>query len=149
EGNLDCVRECIDSVEDQRAGLLIICNFFCGHFRKLSFKSCSVALSLLFDDSEDVVLAQDQVLFTVDLDLGAGVLAEQNAVALLHVESTDLTVLLNFTLTYGDDLALDGLLFCGIRDDDPTLGLLFFGYTLHDDAVLQRTNVAHSWFKPP
>ena len=39
---------------------------------------------------EDVVLAHDDVLFAVDLDLGAGVLAEQDAVARLDVERDDL-----------------------------------------------------------
>src|SRR4029453_1648288 len=38
---------------------------------------------------EDVFLADDQVLVAVELDLGAGVLAEQDPVALLHVEGGD------------------------------------------------------------
>src|SRR5499427_7875205 len=41
---------------------------------------------LLLDHGEDFVLTQDQVLFVVDLDLGAGVLADEDAVTLLDVE---------------------------------------------------------------
>src|SRR5207247_4970856 len=51
----------------------------------------SVLLSL--DDAEDVLLAEDQGLLAVELDLGAGVLAEQYPVAGLHVERQDLAVL--------------------------------------------------------
>src|ERR1043165_4320300 len=42
----------------------------------------SSLLDLLLDDGEDLVLAEDQVLLVVDLDLGAGVLADQDPVAL-------------------------------------------------------------------
>src|SRR5437016_10054614 len=41
---------------------------------------------LLLDDREHFVLAKDQVLFVVDLDFGAGVLADEDAVPLLDVE---------------------------------------------------------------
>ena len=73
---------------------------------------------------EDVVLAEDDVLDAVDLDLGAGVLAEQDAVARLHVERADLAVLEDLAVADGDDLALDRLLLGGVGDDDAALGLL-------------------------
>src|SRR5262249_36532092 len=38
------------------------------------------------DHAEDVLLAHDEVLFAVDLDLGTGVLPEQDLVPDLHVE---------------------------------------------------------------
>ena len=40
---------------------------------------------VLADDSEDVVLAHDQMLHTVDLDLGARIFPEQDPVARLHL----------------------------------------------------------------
>src|SRR5205814_677883 len=43
-------------------------------------------LKLLLDDPEDFFLADDEVLDAGDLHFGAGVLAEQDAVAGLHVE---------------------------------------------------------------
>src|SRR2546430_10368157 len=45
------------------------------------------------EDREEVFLAHDQVLFTVDLDLGAAVLAEQHAVSCLDLGSDQLAVL--------------------------------------------------------
>ena len=78
----------------------------------------------LLDDAEDVVFADDEVLFAVDLHLGAGVLAEEDAVADLDVELADRAVLEDLAVADGDDLALDGLLFGGVGDDDPALGLL-------------------------
>jgi len=46
-------------------------------------------LGLLFaDDREDFVLAKDEVLLVVDLDVGAGVLAEEDLVAGLDVQRT-------------------------------------------------------------
>src|SRR5262245_6735614 len=52
---------------------------------RISFAAMTLSASLL-EDREDVFLAQDGVLFSVDLDLAAGVLAEEDAIALLHVE---------------------------------------------------------------
>ena len=46
----------------------------------------------------------------------------------------------NFAVADGDDFPLDGLLFGGVGDDDPALGLLFFFDALDDHAVLQRSN---------
>src|SRR5262245_22040149 len=60
---------------------------------------------LSFEDAEDVLLAENQVLLAVELDLAAGVLAEQDTVAGLQVKRDHLAVL----ATPGpdrDDLAL-------------------------------------------
>src|SRR6185312_2272195 len=94
---------------------------------------------LLLDDPEDFVLAEDEVLDTVDLDLGARVLAEQNAVALLHVERTQRAFVVELTVADGDDLALDRLLLGGVRDDDATLGLLLLGEPLDHETILERS----------
>src|SRR5436189_253004 len=63
-----------------------------------NFTSFAAILRLLLfsglDDAEDVLLAEDQVLLAVELDLGTGVLAEQHPVAGLHVEGQHLPVLL-------------------------------------------------------
>jgi hypothetical protein len=90
--------------------------------------------------AEDVVLANDQVLVSLDVDLGAGVLAEQHPVALLDVERMNFAFVVDLALADGDHLALLGLLLGGIRDDDPALGLLFFIDPLDEDAILQRTD---------
>src|SRR6266446_6534411 len=110
----------------------------------ISFFSVGEGL-LLLDDAEDVFLAHHQMLLAVDLDLGAGVLREQHAVARLDVQGAHLSVLEDLPVSDGDDLALDGLLLGGIRDDDATLRLLFLLHALDDHAVLQRPNL-HSVF---
>ena len=81
------------------------------------------------------------MLFAVELDLGTRVFAEEDAVAHLDVERTDLAVFENLAVTDGENFALDGLLFGRVGDDDPSLGLLFFFDALDDDAVLQRTDL--------
>src|SRR4051812_26689805 len=58
----------------------------CTRARAFSSKMMSLAamtFSLRLDHAEDFFLADDDVLHAVHLDLGAGVLAEQNAVARL------------------------------------------------------------------
>src|SRR5690606_13155360 len=47
----------------------------------------------VLDHAEDVVLAEDQELLTLHLDLRSGVLGEQDPVTLLHVQGTDGAVL--------------------------------------------------------
>src|SRR5438132_11309198 len=91
-----------------------------------SFAPIDVSSSAL-DHAEDVLLAHDQMLFAVDLDLGAGVLAEQHGVADLDVERGDLALVVRFALADRDDLALLGLFLRGVGDDDSPLALLFFG----------------------
>src|SRR5512140_896425 len=99
------------------------------------------ARRLALDHAEDVVLAHDQVLLAVDLDLGPGVLGEEDAVAGLDVEGPDLAVLLDLAVAHGDHLALDRLLLGRVGDDDAALGLLLLLHALHDEAVLQRTDL--------
>src|SRR4051794_11856610 len=49
--------------------------------------------ALALDDAHDVGLLHDQEFLAIELHLGAGPLAEQHAVAGLHVEGLDLTLL--------------------------------------------------------
>src|SRR5437667_5391206 len=94
--------------------------------------------SSAFDHAEDVLLAHDEVLFAVDLDLGSGVLAEEDRVPGLDVEWGHLPVVVLLALADRDHLALLGLLLCGVGDDDPPLRLLDrLLQTLHEDAVLK------------
>jgi hypothetical protein len=63
------------------------------------------------------------------------VLAEEDAVALLDVELLDGAVLEHLAVAHGDDLALDRLLFRGVRDDEAALGALLLLHTLDDHAI--------------
>src|ERR1700722_14454569 len=102
--------------------------------------------SLLFpskasaQDREDVVLVEQNVLFAVDLDLRARVLAEEDAVALLHVERADLAVLEDLAAARRDDHPFDRLLLGRIGDDDAPLRFLFLGQALDHDAVGKGTD---------
>src|SRR5688572_8337060 len=69
----------------------------------------SLLAYLLFDDAEDVILAQDEVIDAVDLDLVAAVLAEQDAVAFLDGERAQRALVVDLAVAHGDDLALGGL----------------------------------------
>src|SRR3954469_8541074 len=82
---------------------------------------------LLLENAEDLVLAQDDVVDAVDLDLAASVLAEQHAIALLHVEGTNLALVVGLAGPDRDHLALTGLLLRGVGNDDAPSGLLFLG----------------------
>ena len=62
-------------------------------------------------------------------------------VAFLDVERRDLAVLLDLALADGDDLALLRLFLGGVRDDDPADLLFAFFDALHDDAVVQGTDL--------
>src|SRR5512134_1116065 len=103
--------------------------------------SLAATFASLLHDPEDVFLADDQMLFAVQVHFAAGVLPEQHLVALLHVEGPDLAVLAGFAGARRDDDALLRLLLGGVGDDDPTLGLLLLLDALHEDAVLERTDL--------
>src|SRR5262249_43908058 len=97
------------------------------------------------DHAEDVLLAHDEVLFAVDLDLGTGVLPEQDLVPDLHVERGNLAVLVDLALADRDHLPLLGLFLGRIGDDDAALGLLHILLeTLHEDAILEWPDPHHA-----
>ena len=93
------------------------------------------------DDAHDVGFLHDQQFLTIDLDFGAGPLAEQHLVALLDVERRQLTGLVAPAGPYGDDLALLRLLLGGVRNDDAGLRLLLAFEATDDDAVMQGTEL--------
>src|SRR5436309_5853174 len=77
-------------------------------------------VGLLFGENpEQVVLAQDGVLGSINLHIGAGVLADQDAVALLDLHGDPLALLSHATGADGDHLTLLRLLLGGVRDEDP------------------------------
>src|SRR5262250_3507617 len=97
--------------------------------------------SLLLEHGEDVFLAQDDVFLSVELDLRARVLAEEDAVALLHLDGAHGPVVEDAAAADGDHARLLGLLLGGVGDDDPPLGLLRLFDALHEDAVVQGTKL--------
>src|SRR5207248_1150886 len=76
----------------------------------------SFAGGLLLDDAEDVFLAHHQVLFAFHLDLGAGVLREEDPVSHLHVQGAHLSILQHLSIADGQHLTLDRLLLRRVGD---------------------------------
>src|SRR5215467_8643756 len=95
----------------------------------------------LLKDAEHVLLAEDQVLFVVQGHLGAGVLAEEDAITGLDVERDLLAVVRDLAVANGDHLALLRLLLGAVRNDDAALLHLFLFLTLDENAVMQRANL--------
>src|SRR3954452_7983410 len=92
----------------------------------------------LVEHAHDVAFLHDQQLVAVELDLGAGPLAEQHPVADLDAQRDQVALLVAGTRTDGQDLALHGLFLGGIGDDDAALGLLLLVDALDDDSIVQR-----------
>src|SRR5260370_32606118 len=78
------------------------------------------------DDAHDVRFVHDQQILAVELDLGAGPLAEQDAVALLDVERHHGTPLVAGARTDGDDLAFHRLFLDGVGNYDTARPLVFW-----------------------
>src|SRR5215471_9429475 len=100
----------------------------------------AIDLSLLLDHREDFVFAQNQVLDILDLDLGAGILADQDPIARLDIERRDLAVFVDLALPDGDDLRLHGLFLGGVGDDDSPFADFFLLEPLDEDPIVERTN---------
>src|SRR2546423_4425135 len=97
------------------------------------------SLSLRLDDREDVLLAEDQELLVVELEFGAGVLLEQDAIAFLELDrDARAGVGVAIAGTDREDLALLGLLLRGVRQDDPALRHLLALEGFDDDAGAER-----------
>src|SRR3954469_6316778 len=105
---------------------------------------CSSGLFLgyaIFDDAEDIALLHDQEILAVDLDLGAGPLAEQHAVAGADVDRDQLAGFVASAGTNRDHLALRGLFLDGVGNDDAAGGLFLGLDALDDDAVVKRAKL--------
>ena len=89
-----------------------------------------------FDHRQDVVFTHDEVFVPIELDLLAGVLAEQNAVARLHVERDALAIVFGLAITRGDDFALLRLFLRAVGDNDSADFLFAFVDALNNDAVV-------------
>src|SRR5581483_4725611 len=119
----------------------------------ISLFSCGFRLSLLLfglriaalvaalDDGQDFVLAHDEVLLTIELDLLTRVLAEEDQVAGLDVQRDALAVVFRLAVAGGDDFALLRLFLRGVGDDDAANFLLTLLDALDNDAVVQRSDV--------
>src|SRR2546428_2711430 len=89
-------------------------------------------------DAEDVLFLHDEEFLAVQLDLAAGVLAEEDPVALFHRERLVLALLGDPTGPHRDHLALLRLLLGGVGDDDAAVLLVALGEALDEHPVVER-----------
>src|SRR5690348_320102 len=100
-----------------------------------------VGLQSALKHRDQIVFAHDEQFLAIDLDLGAGILAEQHLVTGLDRHRADLAVFLDLAGAHGDHFALDRLFGRGVGDDDAAGGLGFRLEALDDDAVVQWTKL--------
>ena len=99
------------------------------------------SLDLLFDDGKQVVFLHHQQFFAIDLHGLARVLAEQHAVANLHVQSNVLALVVALAGANSQHFALVRLFSSVVRDIDARSCLCFVLKALDDHAVVQRTQI--------
>ena len=134
ERDLHGVCQLIDAAKDRLARLLAVDDLLrhCCYFSRFA----ELQSRLLRNNGEDFVLAHDQVFVAVDLDFLAGILAEQDRVAVLDVERDALAVLVGLAGADGNHLALLRLFLGGVGDDDAPDFLFFFLDAFNEDAVM-------------
>src|SRR5580692_783608 len=94
-------------------------------------------------DAEDFVFFHDDEVFAVNLDLGAGILAEQDAVVFMNCERESLALIVGAALAGRDDDALLWFVFCAVGDDDSASGGGSFLHATYQDAVMQWAKFSH------
>ena len=99
------------------------------------------AVELSFDNAHDFFFAHDKKFLTVNLDGLARVLAEQNAITDLDVEGDKTTGFVALARTDGKHFTLVGLFTGGFRKNEAEGSGRFDVETLHNNAVMQRTNL--------
>ena len=85
---------------------------------------------------QDVILAHDEVLLAIELDLLAAVLSEEDEVTRLDIERHPRAVVRVFAAASRDHLPLLRLFLGRIGDDDAAGGLGRFLDALDDDAIV-------------
>src|SRR5664279_3993384 len=94
-------------------------------------------LGRAFQDAENFFFTHNEEVVAVDLDFRTGILAEQNAIACLHVEREGFTLVVALASADGDHFAFLRLVFGTVGDDDATPGGFGLFYTTNHDAVMQ------------
>src|SRR5262249_1117525 len=146
ERDLDGVRKNVDATEHALACVLGKLDVFSCHWEQLlrlqlgGMKlSGGLGLRRTRENAENVALFHDEKIFAIDLHFASRPLAEQDAIANLHIERNSLARFIASAGTDGDHFALLGLFLCGVGDDDPARSLCFFLNALHDNTIVERT----------
>src|SRR5262249_48175051 len=133
------IREDVDAAQHARARIAAEAYFLGWHCFPPELRPALGRLLLrrrgALEDAHDVGLLHDQELLAIELDLGARPLAEQHAIARLHLERHELALLVAPARPHRDDLALLRLLLGGVGDDDAARAARFLLHPANHDAV--------------
>src|SRR4051812_8144522 len=95
------------------------------------------------NNAQNVAFLHDDEVFTVDLHLGARPFAEQDLVAGLDVQRSDLAVVSASARADRDNFAFLRLFLCGVGNDDPP-GCLLLGLDTADEDTIMKWPETHS-----
>src|ERR1700730_10687093 len=93
------------------------------------------------NDSEDIVLAHNQVVFTIDLDLGSAVFGEEDFVACFDIEFDLLAIVVELASADGCDGTFLRLLFRRVGNDDVSLLDFSLFERLNQHAIEERFHI--------
>src|SRR4029077_16415367 len=97
----------------------------------------------------DVFLAHDQVVLTVDLDLGAAIFGEEDFVADCNIQFDLLAIVVELGSADGNDGPLLRLLFRRVGNDDISLLDFFLFERLNQHAIAERFHIDCHMFSLP
>src|SRR6476659_6917710 len=96
------------------------------HFRSLSVVSRPLLVAttgLLLNHSQQIAFAQNDELLAIHIDLGAGIPAVIDDIAIANADLHSLALLIKLPRAHGDNLPLRWLFLGRIREVNPALGL--------------------------
>ena len=94
-----------------------------------------------FQNGDNVVFAHHQDFLAIHLDFGSGIFAEEDLVAGLDTQCTNLTVIQDLAVASSHNLTAYRLLCRGIGNHDSARGGSLLFQALDDDTVVLRANI--------
>jgi hypothetical protein len=95
----------------------------------------------LSDNSEDVVLAHDQITLSVNFHFCSPVFGDEDLVPLFHGELDDFSVFIAFARSESDYFPFLGLFLSGIGNDDTALFYFLLFERVHEHTIAERLDV--------
>src|SRR5262249_40235175 len=95
------------------------------------------------DNSENIILFQNQILFTIEFELSPAIFREQYTITFADIDRRAIPTIKQATISDSENDPLLGLFFRSIRDNDTAPSYLFFCRWLYDHTVANRTNICH------
>src|SRR5258708_9246377 len=89
------------------------------------------------EDSQHFLFLHDDEVFAINLDFGAGILAEQDAVAVVNGQREGLALIVGAAFAGGDDFALLRLVFCRVGNDDAATSCRCLFHATDQNAVME------------